>query len=95
MKTARGGFPILSRATSLVASPWGMMVTVALSAWWAFDVGTLAGLLDAIISGGALLFGQALYRETEPRDIAMHRKLDEIIHGTDADDTLAGSEEKP
>lgn len=91
---ARGGrFPLLSRATSLVANPWAMAATVILSAWWAWEVGTIAGLLDAVISGGALLFGQALYRETEPRDIAMHRKLDDIIHGTDADDALAGCEE--
>lgn len=94
MTKARGG-SFLSRATSLVASPPAMLLTVALSAWWAIEVGTLAGFLDAIISGGALLFGQSLYREAEPREIAMHRKLDEIIHGTDADDALAGSEESP
>lgn len=53
----------------------------------------MAGLVDAIISGGALLFGQAIYREAGPRDIDMHKKLDSIIHGTDADDALAGCEE--
>ena len=69
-----------------------MVVSICLSAWWAVEVGTLAGLLDAFLSGGGVVFAQAIYRNGAPRDDALHRKLDSIIHGTDADDELAGIE---
>lgn len=57
----------MSRATSVAATPFAMGVTAGLSAWWAIDTGTLSGWLDSIISGGALLFGQAIYREADER----------------------------
>lgn len=84
---------LLCRFTTACASPPAMLVTVAGMAGWIALKWTLADTIDAILSGGALLFGQAIYREAEPRDVALHRKLDSIIHGTDADDRLAGSEE--
>ncbi len=91
---ARGVHPYLSRATSLAASPAAMALVAAGVAYWAATADDFKGIVDAILSGGALLYGQAIYRESEPRDIAMHKKLDNIIHGTDADDAVAGCEEE-
>lgn len=84
---------LLCRFTTACASPPAMVVTVAGMAAWIVLKWTLADTIDAILSGGALLFGQSIYREAEPRDQALHRKVDSIIHGTGADDELAGSEE--
>ncbi len=84
---------LLCRFTSACASRPAMLLTGAATVAIMVIDGTAQGSLDAFLSGGALLFGQAIYREAEPRDRALHRKLDSIIHGTGADDTLAGSEE--
>jgi len=84
---------LLCRFTTACASPPAMVVTAVGMVAWIILKWTPADTIDAILSGGALLFGQAIYREAEPRDHALHRKLDSIIHGTDADDELAGIEE--
>lgn len=84
---------LLCRATTACASPPAMLVVAAGIVAWIVLKWTVADTIDAILSGGALLFGQAIYRGAEPRDVALHAKLDELIHVTDADDALAGSEE--
>lgn len=45
---------LLCRGLELATRPAAMAVSAALSAWWVIEVGTRAGLLDAIISDDAL-----------------------------------------
>lgn len=79
---------VTTKATSIPA----MGLTFAGMTYWFIASADWLGRVDAILSGGATLFAQMIYREGAPRDEAMHRKLDEIIHGTDADDGAAGIE---
>lgn len=79
---------MLCRALDLATRPAAMAVAIGLSAWWAVEVGTLAGLLDAIISGGALVFGQAIYREQRPKGDAELALVKEVARAIpDADET--------
>lgn len=87
--------PHLSRVTTAASSPPAMLLAACGVAYWFVTGETLNDHIDAVLSGGAMLLAQAIYREGEPREIAIHRKLDAIIHGTDADDVWAGIEEKP
>lgn len=82
----------LCRALDLVTRPSAMAAAIGLSILWALQENTLASWLDALLSGGALVMGQAIYREAAPRDDALHQKLDGIIDGTAADNRLQGLE---
>jgi hypothetical protein len=76
--------------TDALAHPASMCITVALSGYWVYSKPET--WYDSLLAGGAMLLAQGIYKSGRPRDEAMHKKLDEIIHGTDADDAVAGSE---
>jgi low affinity Fe/Cu permease len=81
---------VSNRLVHALASPTAMWITLGLTAYWIYvDPATW---YDTALAAGAMILAQAIFRAGEPRERAIHKKLDEIIHGTDADDTVAGIE---
>jgi len=79
-----------NRLVHALASPTAMWLSVVLTGYWIYN--DPPTWYDALLAGGAMILAQAIFRAGEPRDKALHRKLDEIIHGSNADDAVAGSE---
>lgn len=92
----------LCKALDYSSRPLAMATTGTLSALWAVVNGTVAGLLDAIISGGALVLAQAIYRNqlareeiAAKREDAEQKKVNALVEATPgADNALAGIEDK-
>jgi low affinity Fe/Cu permease len=83
---------LICRATTLASSNVALAVSFSGMLYWVCAAPDWLGRVDGLLSGGATMFAQMIYREAAPRDDALHKKLDAIIHGTDADDELAGIE---
>lgn len=84
----------LEKTLRIVSSPPAMIASLAMTGYWLYAAPEWKDIVDGILSGGAAILAQAIYHAGEPREKAIHQKLDSIIHGTDADDKLAGIEEK-
>lgn len=67
----------LRYVTDALSHPISMLITVSMTAFWIYtDPKTW---YDALLAGGAMLLAQGIYKTGEPRDKAMHKKLDSIL----------------
>lgn len=82
------------KLTSLFSSTAAMILVVLGTLYWMYVGETFKDVIDSFLSGGAMLFGQANYKENAPREQALHAKLDAIIDATDADKSKKRLEEK-
>lgn len=85
---------VFHRALEVTSSFPAMVITSAGTLYWAFSAESPRDFVDGLLSGAALLYAQAIFKTGEPRDKALHKKLDSILDGTDADSALKGVEEK-
>jgi len=85
---------ILHRFLKAISTPAAMIAAGFLLTYLILASETWRDVADAVVGGISLLFAQGIYRTGEPRDIALHKKLDSLLDGTDGDSNLKGIEEK-